>query len=163
MGGNKGESVKLFIPSRPLFIRAGKHYSLFIDICGQNFEVCQILVTFGLWNLFSEPNHLIMATNNPFQPIMNRIPGPFRNRYFLLLVIFFAWMIFFDKHDVITQWKLQRTVNQLEVDKEYYSEQIEQAEQDRLDLELNKEKFARERYYMKKKNEEVFIMVEEED
>jgi len=102
------------------------------------------------------------ASNNPFQPILDRIPTPMRNRYFLTLVIFFGWLIFFDKHDVLTQYKLQRTVNTLEQDKTYYSEEIKKAEQKRLDLELNKEKYAREQYYMKKKNEEVFIIEKEE-
>ena len=62
-----------------------------------------------------------MASNNPFQPLLDRVPAPFRNRYFLALVIFVGWLIFFDKHDVLTQWKLQRTVNKLEQDKDYYS------------------------------------------
>jgi cell division protein FtsB len=99
-----------------------------------------------------------MASNNPFQPLLDRIPAPFRNRYFLALVIFVGWLIFFDKHDVLTQWKLQRTVNKLEQDKDYYSKEIKRAEQKRLDLEVNKEKYAREQYYMKKDNEEVFII-----
>lgn len=99
-----------------------------------------------------------MASNNPFQPLLDRVPAPFRNRYFLALVIFVGWLIFFDKHDVLTQWKLQRTVNKLEQDKDYYSKEIKRAEQKRLDLEVNKEKYAREQYYMKKDNEEVFII-----
>lgn len=104
-----------------------------------------------------------MASNNPFQPLLDRVPAPFRNRYFLALVIFVGWLIFFDKHDVLTQWKLQRTVNKLEQDKTYYSKEIRRAEQKRLDLEVNKEKYAREQYYMKKDNEEVFIIEKVEE
>lgn len=104
-----------------------------------------------------------MASNNPFQPLLDRVPAPFRNRYFLALVIFVGWLIFFDKHDVLTQWKLQRTVNKLEQDKDYYSKEIKRAEQKRLDLEVNKEKYAREQYYMKKNNEEVFIIEKVEE
>lgn len=99
-----------------------------------------------------------MASNNPFQSLMDNVPAPFRNRYFLILVVFVAWMIFFDKHDVITQYKLQGTVNQLEADQEYYTRQIKKAEEERLQLEINKEQFAREQYFMKKRNEEVFII-----
>lgn len=102
-----------------------------------------------------------MASNNLFQPLLDRIPAPMRNRYFLALVIFVGWLIFFDKHDVLTQWKLQRTVNKLEEDKAYYAKEINKAEQKRLDLEVNKEKYAREQYYMKKNNEEVFIIEKE--
>ena len=106
---------------------------------------------------------MMAANNNPFQPFLDRIPAPLRNRYFLALVIFAGWLIFFDKHDVLTQWKLQRTVNKLEEDKAYYSLEIQRQEQKRLDLELNKEKYAREQYYMKKSNEEVFIIEKEEE
>lgn len=101
--------------------------------------------------------------NNSFQAIKEQIPAPLRNKYFLVLVLFFAWMIFLDRHDLITQWRLQNTVDKLEEDKAFYSEKIEEAEQERLDLDINDEKFAREQYYMKKSDEDVFIIVEKED
>lgn len=98
--------------------------------------------------------------NNPFKPIIKKIPAPLRNKYFMVLVLFFAWMIFFDKHDVLTQWRLQQTINNLEEDKQYYIDNFRRASQDRLDIENNKAKFAREKYHLQKKNEDVFIMVE---
>jgi cell division protein DivIC len=98
--------------------------------------------------------------NNPFKPILNMIPAPMRNRYFMVLALSAAWIIFFDKHDVITQWKLSRSLKEMEVDKSYYQAQIEQVKKDKEDLETNKEKFAREHYFMKKDNEDVFIFVE---
>jgi len=100
---------------------------------------------------------------NPLQPLLELIPAPLRNKYFIVLALFFGWMIFFDKHDFLTVWRLQRTVDKLELDKEYYSKKIEESERERADLEENKEKFAREKYYMKKSDEDVFIIVEEED
>ena len=99
--------------------------------------------------------------SNPLESIFNLIPPALRNRYFFVLVAFFAWMIFFDKHDVITQYKLQKTVDKLEEEKAFYSEQIEKAEQERLELEIDREKIAREKYYMKRPGEDVFIVVEE--
>lgn len=48
-------------------------------------------------------------------------------------------------------------------EKEEYTEKIEQAKKERLDLEVNKEKFAREKYYMKKNNEDVFIIEENKE
>lgn len=100
---------------------------------------------------------------NPLQALIEEIPAPLRNKYFLVLVAFFAWMIFFDKHDFITQWQLQRTVDKLEKDKQYYSKKIEEAEQDRYDLEVNREKFAREHYYLQKSDEDVFIIKKKEE
>jgi len=100
--------------------------------------------------------------NNPFKPIIKKIPAPLQNKYFLVLLFFCAWMIFVDKHDVLTQYKLQQTLNRLELDKAYYQEKIEQAKKDKLDIEKHKERYAREHYYMKKADEDVFIFVEEE-
>jgi cell division protein FtsB len=101
--------------------------------------------------------------NNPLQDLLRSVPAPLRNKYILVLTLFFAWMIFIDKHDVLTQFKLQRTVKKLEQEKVLYSEQIKAAERERLDLEVNKEKIAREKYFMKKPGEDVFIIVDEED
>lgn len=99
--------------------------------------------------------------NNPLKPILKMIPAPVRNRYFVVLVLATAWIIFFDRHDVMTQWKLNQSLNELETDKKYYQAQIEQVRKDKGDLDNNKEKFAREHYYMQKSNEDVFIFVEE--
>jgi len=98
---------------------------------------------------------------NPLQPLLNQLPTPLRNKYFVVLVAFFAWMVFFDKQDIWTQWRLQRMVNRLEEDQTYYSKQVEQAELDREDIESNRERLAREQYYMKRPDEDVFIIVEE--
>ncbi len=99
--------------------------------------------------------------SNPFKPILKKIPAPLKNKYFIVLAFFCALMIFFDKHDVLTQWRLQQTLNQLEKDKVYYQNKIKEAKEDKRDIELNTEKFARERYYMKKDDEDVFIIIEE--
>ncbi|MCB0628236.1 MAG: hypothetical protein R2824_30470 [Saprospiraceae bacterium] len=101
--------------------------------------------------------------NNSFQALKDLIPAPLRNRYFIAIAVFLAWMIFLDKHDILTQWRLQQTVNKLQEDKSFYSEKIEEAEQERLELDINDEKFARERYYMKKSDEDVFIIEKKED
>jgi cell division protein DivIC len=98
---------------------------------------------------------------NTLQMLMNKLPGPLRNRYFFTLLCFFALMVFFDRHDVLTQFRLQRMVNKLEDDKAYYTKKIEEAKQERLDMDANKERFARERYYMKQQDEDVYIIVEE--
>ena len=100
--------------------------------------------------------------NNPLQPLLDKVPGPLKNKYFLVLAAFFAWIIFFDRHDLLTEWRLQTTVNKLEADKLYYIKQIKLAKQKRMEQEVNEQKFARERYFMKKQGEDVFIIVEED-
>ena len=98
------------------------------------------------------------ARPNPFKPILDTIPAPMRNIYFLSLVLFFAYMIFFDKHDFLTQWRLQQGLNKIEQDKMYYENKIKEVKKDRRDIENDKEKFAREHYYLSKKGEDVFII-----
>ena len=97
-------------------------------------------------------------SKNPFQPILNAIPAPLRNKYFLTLALFFAWMTFFDRHDILTQWRLSSAVEKLEQDKSYFSTKIEEAKQNKKEIESNREKFAREKYFMHKANEDVFII-----
>ena len=93
--------------------------------------------------------------------LWNKLPTPLRNRYFITAIAFVAFMIFFDRHDVLTQIHLQRTVNKLEQDKVFYEDQIQREEDKRLDMEINQERFAREQYYMQRNNEDVFIISEE--
>mgnify|MGYP001816451874 CR=1 FL=1 len=80
------------------------------------------------------------------------------NKYVLTSVIFLVWVMFFDKNRVITQIKLKNTVERLEGEREYYREKIAEAKLDRVDIEVNKEKYARERYFMHLPDEEVFII-----
>ncbi|MBL7817548.1 MAG: hypothetical protein JNL70_21260 [Saprospiraceae bacterium] len=95
---------------------------------------------------------------NPFKPLVNKLPTGFRNRVFLILAIFIVWMLVFDKASVYTQYKLSRTVNRLQNDKIYYQNQIKEVEAQHQDMENNAEKFARERYFMKTNDEDVFVI-----
>ncbi len=103
-----------------------------------------------------------MASSNLFKPFIDLLPAQLRNKYFLILAVFFGILVFVDKHDLITQFRLQRTVNKLEQDKRFYKEKIEEAEANRAAFDENKERYAREHYNMKRSDEDVFIIVEEE-
>jgi cell division protein FtsB len=98
---------------------------------------------------------------NPFQPLIEKIPTPFRNRYIAILCAFTAWMLFFDKHDVLTQMSLQGSIDKLSEDKVYYQQKIEEAKRDYADLQKNSEKYAREKYFMSRDNEQVFLIEQE--
>ena len=74
-------------------------------------------------------------------------------------------MSFFDSNDFFTQYKLSSKINNLESQREYYIERIEEVKKDREELLSNPElleKFARENYLMKKPTEDIYIIVEEE-
>jgi cell division protein FtsB len=93
-----------------------------------------------------------------------KIPKAFRNFYIVTGLIFLTWMIFLDSNDFISRYKLTAKLRSLENEKEYYFEKINEVEKDRAELMGNRElleKFAREKYLMKKETEDIFIVVEE--
>ena len=93
-----------------------------------------------------------------------KVPSFLKNKYALTSILFSFWMLFFDQHDFISQLQLQSELKQYQEDKEYYRKRITETEQDLNELltnEDNLEKFAREKYLMKKDNEDVFVIVEE--
>ena len=69
-------------------------------------------------------------------------------------------MAFIDKHNLLTQMSLQNSIEKMEGDRNFYTDKIKEAKSDRIDLIKNTERFARERYYMSKNNEDVFGSVE---
>ncbi|MCB0487223.1 MAG: septum formation initiator family protein [Cyclobacteriaceae bacterium] len=95
--------------------------------------------------------------------MFRKVPPLFRNFYFLTAVFFLVWMTFIDSNDLITRVKMGSKLRSLEREKEYYQEKIVEVEKDRQELMTNKElleKFAREKYLMKKESEDVFVIVE---
>lgn len=100
---------------------------------------------------------------NFIQTSINKLPAYLRNRYFLALVVFSVIMFGFSSKDLITQFQLRRAVNRLEAKKVELADKIKQAETERLDMEREKERFARETYFMQRDNEDVFIIVPEEE
>ncbi len=99
---------------------------------------------------------------NPFLALMKKLPKPLQNKYYLTLVVFFFWLVFLDRNNLWTQFKLTTAVNRLEDDKAFYQKKIEEVKEEAEDFEVTKEKFAREHYFMKKRDEDVFIIKEEE-
>ena len=82
----------------------------------------------------------------------------------LILVLFLVWMVFFDTNSYFIHKELNDDVNALEESKEFYNEEIEN---DKAFIEKMKdsdevEKYAREKYYLKKENEDIYI-IEHED
>jgi hypothetical protein len=95
---------------------------------------------------------------------MKKLPKVFRNFYFLTGLFFLVWIDFLDSNNLIARFSLSSKLNFLENEKEYYEEKIIEVEKDRDELFGNKEsleKFAREKYLMKKETEDVFVVVEE--
>lgn len=93
------------------------------------------------------------------------MPWYVRNKYVLTVVAFTLWMAFFDQYNMVEQFALKRELMRLENDRDYYLAEIVKTKSDLEQLlSDNKklEKFAREKYFMKKPGEEIFIFVAEE-
>ena len=82
------------------------------------------------------------------------------NKYSFVLFIFLLYLIFFDDHNLIKRYQTKQEIKKLEQEYQYYldkihldKEEIKKLKQDSIYL----EKFAREKYYMKKNDEDVFI------
>ncbi len=87
----------------------------------------------------------------------------FLNKYLIVFLVFAVFVTFFDKHNLIQRWQSYRKINQLEEDLKFYQEEIKATKQKMIELQSSKEnleKFAREQYFMKKENEDIFIIKE---
>ena len=86
-----------------------------------------------------------------------------KNKYLLVVVGLFFWLLYFDKNDVFTQFDLIKKCNKLNSEKEYYIAEIENNKKEVVELQSNQkslETFAREKYLMKRDNEDVFVFVQ---
>ena len=86
------------------------------------------------------------------------------NIYVLIITIFVSWMLFFDSNSLLTHLELKQEINKLEKQKEHLQKEIDQDKKTIKSLRNDKgiEKFAREEYFLKKDNEEIYI-IEYED
>jgi cell division protein DivIC len=97
--------------------------------------------------------------------MLKKLPKAFRNFYFLTAFFFVLWMIALDSNNLFMRYQLSSKLRSLENERVYYEEKIKEVEKDRNELfgdNESLEKFAREKYLMKKETEDIFI-VEEKD
>ena len=97
--------------------------------------------------------------------IIALLPKPLRNKYLILLLLFIFWIIFLDDYNLIHQKKIKNNVDELKKLKEFYISEIksDSAELSKLKSDSNEQEiFAREKFLMKKDNEDIFIIREDE-
>lgn len=86
------------------------------------------------------------------------------NRYFILTVAFSVWMIFFDQNSFFVQRELDKQIRLLEVDEQYYQEHLDRETEKLNQLNSNPaeiERIAREKHFLKKDDEDIFIIQQE--
>ena len=95
-----------------------------------------------------------------------RLPKYTKNFYFIFTALLLIRMLFDDANDFVTQYKLNQQRKNLEDEKAYYQDKIAEVRNEREELLSNDkllEKFAREKYLMKKPGEDLFIVVKENE
>ncbi|MBK5273287.1 MAG: septum formation initiator family protein [Bacteroidia bacterium] len=97
--------------------------------------------------------------------LLTHIPSWIKNKYFISFAAFAIILLFLDKNDLFTQFTRSKELMELQQSKQYYTRQITT---ERKELELLKsnpatlEKYAREKYMMKRDNEDLFILQEKQ-
>jgi cell division protein DivIC len=87
------------------------------------------------------------------------------NKYILVMLFFVVWMLFLDNYSYLDHRLLNNQINELERQKEYYNQEIANDQKNIRQLKnpVEIEKYAREKYYMKKDSEDVYIIEFEGD
>lgn len=98
--------------------------------------------------------------------ILTHIPSFLKNKYFISFAAFCVIIFFLDKNDFFTQYERRKELRDLQQSKQHYSTQLAAERKELQALETNPaavEKIAREKYLMKRDNEELFIISEKSD
>ena len=88
-----------------------------------------------------------------------------KNKYVFTPILFIIWLAFFDKNDFISQYSSHCQLKKLQTEKQYYLDEVKNNKEKLYELmsnQANLEKFAREKYLMKKESEDVFIIQRED-
>jgi cell division protein DivIC len=87
------------------------------------------------------------------------------NRYIIVLVFFTVWMLFVDNTSYMEHRVLNKEIEELEDNKQYYQDEIKKDEENIKQLKNpdHVEKYAREKYFMKRDSEDIYIIEFEED
>ena len=114
----------------------------------------------------SEKQTSIPLLRNGLVRPLNRIPAWLKNKYLLCGLGFVVWMLFFDPRDIYSQLQHTRELKELKVSKSFYQKEIAKESSELEQLKSNPavlEKYAREKYLMKRENEDLFIVPEKHD
>jgi cell division protein FtsB len=94
----------------------------------------------------------------------HKIPPVFRNKYVLVITAFLVWLTFFDRNNFISQVRLGRILSEKRAQKKFYQDEIKRDSISMHELMSDTvllEKFGREKYLMKKDDEDIYLIVRE--
>ncbi len=86
-----------------------------------------------------------------------------QNKYLLSIIVFVVWIIFFDRNDLFTQYERKQELKKLQTSADFYEKEIAGTRKSLTELNNDPavlEKMARENFYLKKSEEEIFIIMD---
>jgi cell division protein DivIC len=86
-----------------------------------------------------------------------------KNKYFIATIFILLWMLFLDRNNWIHQFNKYTKLQEMKAEKAYYKQKIKETREARKELMKNSEsleRFAREEYFMKKPDEELYIITD---
>jgi cell division protein DivIC len=92
--------------------------------------------------------------------LFNNIPSWMHNKYILSGTFFLVWMFFFDPKDLSNEFRRKARLGELQKSEQHLGDLIKETREELGQLKTNAqtiEKYAREKYLMKKDNEDLFI------
>ena len=96
--------------------------------------------------------------------LLDKIPSFLKNKYLLTGLAFVIWLAFFDHNNLVSQFRTHSVLNDLKAEKKFY---IDEAQSDSAALHdlttdtASMERYAREKYMMKRDSEDIYIIVRE--
>ena len=109
---------------------------------------------------FTNPYFFVICCMPKFQAI--KLPNFVKNKFFIAFAAFAIWLCFLDKTNLMYQYQFRSEELKLESQKEFFIKEIRQTKEEQQELLSSpekQEKFAREKYLMKKDDEDLFILV----
>ena len=97
---------------------------------------------------------------------LTHIPPILKNKYVLTIIGFAVWMLFVDRNDFLTQVNRYRKLSELKSNTSYFNQKIETAKTELENRQKDPaayERLAREKYYMKRDNEDIYIIEFEDE
>lgn len=98
--------------------------------------------------------------------VLTHLPSWLKNKYFISFAVFCVIILFLDKNDLFTQFGRRRELQELQQKKMYYTKETRELRKEAEELANNPatiEKTAREKFFMKRENEELFLIPENYD
>jgi len=99
------------------------------------------------------------------ETLLERVPKPFKNFFVFTAILFILWMLFLDVDSIPRQWRKFRANSELIQEVEFYKEKIDKSNKELQGLKNDPDKLerlAREKYFMHKKTEDVYVIEKKE-